>query len=80
MAYTVREYPSSTEVLFPLASEHTYRSLGWILLQDTRVKSLQLPKEMFLFFKLKNNYRRSSIKSPGAYLFQARFKGWRDRK
>ena len=43
MAY-MREHPSPpTEVLFPLASEHTYRSLGWILLQDTRV-AVQLPK------------------------------------
>jgi len=28
----------------------------------------------FYFFKLKNNYRKSSIKSQGAYLFQARLK------
>ena len=48
MAY-IREDPFSTEVLFPLASEHTYRSLGWIILQDARVRSLQLPKVIFLF-------------------------------
>ena len=43
-------------------------------MQDTRVAVRLLQsdlKEFFYFFKLKNNYRKSSIKSPGAYLFQA---------